>query len=208
MNSKMILKLSAIGVAVSIMAGCANQLNVPPSTRVKVFENPNSKYTQSKVLVPGEKFSEKSNFVIVDTSSSEETQVVRFVADNGKFVEVVVSIVAKIKDDTKSIDTVANDITPSILDSRGIPFKNAWEIYGANATKVAIASFFNKNENQNIGSINSITLERTIKDSVSNTPIEVKNTAILKTVIVNPSDVPNQLHKDYKQYPKPVNYKR
>lgn len=208
MNSKMILKLSAIGIAVSIMAGCANQLNVPPSTRVKVFENPNSKYTQSKVLAPGEKFSEKSNFVIVDTSSSEETQVVRFVADNGKFVEVVVSIVAKIKDDAKSIDTVANDITPSILDSRGIPFKNAWEIYGSNSTKVAIASFFNKNENQNIGSINSVTLERAVKDSVSNTPIEVKNIAILKTVIVNPPDVPTQLHKDYKQYPKPVNYKR
>lgn len=183
MSSKMILKLSAIGMAVSIMAGCANQLNVPSSTRVKVYENPNSKYTQSKVLVPGEKFSEKSNFVIVDVSNSEQSELVRFVADNGSYVEVLVSVVAKIKDDPKSIDTVANEITPSILDSRGIPFENAWGIYGSNAVKSAVVNFFNKSENQNITSSTSISLEKEIKDSVANTPVEIKNVSVLRNII-------------------------
>lgn len=199
MSSKMILKLSAIGMAVSIMAGCANQLNVPSSTRVKVYENPNSKYTQSKVLVPGEKFSEKSNFVIVDVSNSEQSELVRFVADNGSYVEVLVSVVAKIKDDPKSIDTVANEITPSILDSRGIPFENAWGIYGSNAVKSAVVNFFNKSENQNITSSTSISLEKEIKDSVANTPVEIKNVSVLRNIIKKPLDNHNQFNKDYQK---------
>lgn len=199
MSSKMILKLSAIGMAVSIMAGCANQLNVPSSTRVKVYENPNSKYTQSKVLVPGEKFSEKSNFVIVDVSNSEQSELVRFVADNGSYVEVLVSVVAKIKDDPKSIDTVANEITPSILDSRGIPFENAWGIYGSNAVKSAVVNFFNKSENQNITSSTSLSLEKEIKDSVANTPVEIKNVSVLRNIIKKPLENHNQFNKDYQK---------
>lgn len=191
MSNKTILKLSAIAVAVSIMTGCANQLNVPPSTRVKVFENPDNRHTVSKVLVPGEKFNEKSNFVVVDTASTTQMKQVRFVADNGNYVEIKLSVVGKIKDDPRSIDKVANDVTPSILDSKGIPFQSAWDVYASNAVEVAVVNFFNKSENQNISSITSLTLEKVVKESVASTPIEIQNISILKSIIKKPIDKPS-----------------
>jgi hypothetical protein len=189
MNKNTMIKLSSLGLAIAILSGCANQLNVPSSTRVKVYENPNSNYTQSKVLVPGEKFSEKSNFVIVDTANSPVMKTVRFVADNGKYVEVDVSIVAKVKDDAESINKVTDNITPSAVDSRAIPFQSVWNAYASNVVEVSLIDFFNKPQNQNINTITRQVLDGYVKNSVANTPIQIQNLSVTRSLITDPRPI-------------------
>lgn len=183
------LKLTSIALAVAFVSGCATQLNVPPSTRVKVFDNPNSKYSQPNVLVPGQKFKENSNFVIVDTANAPVDKIVRFVADNGNYIEVNVAIVAKVKDDPKSVEFVANNITPSILDSRGVPFIKVWDAYASNPVEIAIIDFFNRPENQNISTISNLSnygLDKQVKNSVASTPIEITNLSVIRSIITAP----------------------
>ena len=200
MKAKTMVKLSSLGLAIAIISGCASQLNVPSSTRVKVFENPDSKYTQSKVLVPGQKFSESSNFVIVDTANSSVMKTVRFVADNGKYIEVDVSIVAKVKDDPKSIDIVADSITPSVIDSRGIPFDSVWHTYASNAVETALMNFFNQPQNQNITSITRKTLDDYIKNSVANTPIQIENISVTRSIITTKKPAYEVKHMEKVKY--------
>ena len=200
MKAKTMVKLSSLGLAIAIISGCASQLNVPSSTRVKVFENPDSKYTQSKVLVPGQKFSESSNFVIVDTANSSVMKTVRFVADNGKYIEVDVSIVAKVKDDPKSIDRVADSITPSVIDSRGIPFDSVWHTYASNAVETALMNFFNQPQNQNITSITRKTLDDYIKNSVANTPIQIENISVTRSIITTKNPAYEVKHMEKVKY--------